>query len=79
MYLPNNNYKRKKFKQQMVLFLMGMDSVENGEWETIRQGVEGIHRSHETGFLTGPDFVQWKDNANPYKAHFQMNMFTAER
>ena len=79
MYLPNNNYKRKKLKQQILLFLMGVESVENGGWENMRQGVEGIHRIHETGFLTGPDFVKWKGNANSYKAHFQLKMLTTQR
>ena len=77
MYLvPNNNYQR---KQQMVLFLMGVESVENSGGEARRQGVEGLHRSHKTGFLMEPDFVKWKGNANSYQAHLQMNMFTAER
>ena len=76
MYLPNNNYKR---KQQMVLFLMSVESVENGGWEARSKGVEGLHRSHKTGFLMGPDFVKWKGNANSYQAHLQMNMVTAER
>ena len=38
--------------------------VKYNEWEARRKRVEGLHRSHETGFLTGRDFVKWKGNAN---------------
>ena len=53
--------------------------VKNGEWEARRKGLEGLQRSHETGFLTGRDFIKGKGNANSYIAHFHMNMLTAER
>ena len=53
--------------------------VKNGEWEARKKGVEGLHRSHETGFLTGRDCVKWKGYSNSYAAHFHMNMLTAER
>ena len=32
--------------------------VENGEWEARRKRVEGLHRSHGTGFLMGRDLIQ---------------------
>ena len=38
--------------------------VKNGEWEARRKGVEGLHRSQKTGFLTGRDCVKWKGNPN---------------
>ena len=44
-----------------------------------RKGVEGLHRSNETGFQTGRDSVKWKGNVNLYIVHFHMNMLTAER
>ena len=40
-----------------------------------KKGLEkGLHRSHETGFLMGWDFIKWKGNVNSYTAHFHMNI-----
>ena len=58
MYLPNYNYKRKKYKTTKAAFLGGRGKGRKWWVGNKKKGVEGIHRIHETGFLTGRDLTK---------------------